>query len=721
MQTLSVDLESCYGIKTLHYGFDFSSQNVYAIYAPNGAMKSSLAQTFADVADGEESGDRVFPTRDCSRQIQDEDGHELPPESILVVSPLDEYFSHTERISTLLVDARLREEYERLSTDVEKAKSTLLKALKAESGSKKDIEAEVSATFTKAENQFQRALTRVKDELLAQTDAPFAGIEYDIIFDEKALAFLATEDFKSAIAEYVTKYNELLDASTYFRRGTFNYYNASTIAKSLADNGFFEAKHSVRLNATTTMEINSQAQLEELIAKEKEGITSDPALRKKFARIEKLITKNANLRQFQSYLGEREELLPELVNLGELREKLWKSYLRGCLDPYESLMEIYLSTAKRKSEIQDEAARQRTQWETVIDIFNSRFFVPFTLLPKNRLEVMLGAEPMLMLGFEFCDGDDTAEVHKDDLMKVLSSGEKRAFYILNVIFEIEARKKAEQETLFVIDDVADSFDYKNKYAIIQYLKDIADEGKFKQIILTHNFDFFRTLNSRFVHYDHCLMATRTAKGLELDQAEGIQNVFVNDWKKKLFTDCRKRVASIPFVRNLIEYTRGDEDARYLQLTSLLHWREDSASVSQGNLDAIFNSLFEEQGTWPDSGRCVIDDVLNEADACLAAGESSNLAHKIVLSIAIRLVAERFMTESVGAEASAACASQKRTGALFDRFRECAVASSQAVETIERVMLMTPENIHLNSFMYEPILDMSDEHLKKLYSDVKALQ
>ncbi len=34
--------------------------------------------------------------------------------------------------------------------------------------------------------------------------------------------------------------------------------------------------------------------------------------------------------------------------------------------------------------------------------------------------------------------------------------------------------------------------------------------------------------------------------------------------------------------------------------------------------------------------------------------------------------------------------------------------------------MTPENIHLNSFMYEPIIDMSDAHLRKLYEDVLKL-
>lgn len=34
--------------------------------------------------------------------------------------------------------------------------------------------------------------------------------------------------------------------------------------------------------------------------------------------------------------------------------------------------------------------------------------------------------------------------------------------------------------------------------------------------------------------------------------------------------------------------------------------------------------------------------------------------------------------------------------------------------------MTPENIHLNSFMYEPLIDMSVRYLINLYNDCKAL-
>jgi hypothetical protein len=44
----------------------------------------------------------------------------------------------------------------------------------------------------------------------------------------------------------------------------------------------------------------------------------------------------------------------------------------------------------------------------------------------------------------------------------------------------------------------------------------------------------------------------------------------------------------------------------------------------------------------------------------------------------------------------------------------------AIKIMERVNLMTPENIHLNSFMYEPILDMSSEHLADLYREACEL-
>jgi hypothetical protein len=647
MNKLNVELENCYGIKKLQTELDFSQHKAYAIYAANGAMKTSLAQTFKDVADATVSKDRIFPARVCTRKITDENGFDLPKESVLVIRPYDDgVIGHTEKTSTLLVDSKLRKEYEELHIEIDKSKEMFLKALREQSGSKKDLEKEISSTFTKSDDEFYRALFRVKDELLAQKDAPFADIRYETIFDEKVLSVLETKDFKTAIENYIKKYNELLAASTYFRKGIFNYYNAATIAKSLADNGFFAAKHTVSLNANEKLEITSQKQLEELIAKEKEGISNDKDLRKKFAEIEKLMTKNVTVRDFAAYLADHEELLPKLANIEGFKEEIWKSYFKARIELYKDLIEKYQATEKRQEEIEDEARRQRTQWESVIDIFNNRFFVPFKLTATNRVSVILGQEPMLSLAFTFEDGVDHAPVEKAALMQALSTGEKRAFYVLNIIFEVEARKKAKQETIFVVDDIADSFDYKNKYAIIQYLKDIAEEPHFKQIILTHNFDFFRTINSRFVDYSHCLMALKSSDGISLEQATGIKNVFVNDWKPNFFTDPKKKIASIPFIRNIIEFTKGDKDPDFVKLTSLLHWKSDSTSVTEKELDAIYDSLFGTTGASPNGNRLMIDIIQREAGECLKACAGINFEIKIVLSIAIRIAAEKFMVGKI---------------------------------------------------------------------------
>ncbi len=63
---------------------------------------------------------------------------------------------------------------------------------------------------------------------------------------------------------------------------------------------------------------------------------------------------------------------------------------------------------------------------------------------------------------------------------------------------------------------------------------------------------------------------------------------------------------------------------------------------------------------------------------------------------------------------------KQTRILFELFKNEFSGDVDSIKILEQVNLMTPENIHLNSFMYEPILDMSDFHLKELYSNVKAL-
>lgn len=725
MKQISLTLENCYGIKRLEYQFDFSAESVYAIYAPNGSMKSSLAQTFKDVTEGVPSKDRIFPARVSVRKITDEKNKDLPPQSILVLPPYDAVFSHDERTSVLLVNEALRKEYEQLYLDIDKAKDSLLKALKAQSGSKKDLEKELSSAFTTTDTEFFRALIRIKDELLTQKEAPFANVKYDTIFDDKVLSFLGTKDFKTAIAEYIRRYNELLAASTYFKKGIFEYYNAATVAKSLADNGFFDAKHTVSFNNGKRTEITTLRQLEDIIAKEKEAITKDKKLREKFAELERLITKNATVRDFQSYLANNETLLPHLENVSKFKEDIWKSYLKVNVELYLDLLKKFQAAADKQQKIIDAAAQERTQWESVIDLFNDRFFVPFKLRAKNREAVILGDEPILSLEFIFEDAGDHAQVERSTLLEALSQGEKKALYVLNIMFEVETRRKNKEATLFVVDDVADSFDYRNKYAIIQYLKDIATEPSFRQIVLTHNFDFFRTLKARLwpsLRSDHCLMVTKNNDGISFQKAKGVQNVFIKDWQPNLFTDHSKKIAAITFTRNIIEYTKGSNNPDFVTLTSLLHWKANTAGILEEDLNEIYGRVFGAPAAAPPATHKPVIDIINEeAKKCVASGGGANFEEKIVLAIAIRMTADKFMVGKIADNAFVASIERNQTTALLEKFEQKFAAESEAIKTLRNVVLMTPENIHLNSFMYEPIVDMSDEHLKKLYKAVVALK
>jgi hypothetical protein len=215
------------------------------------------------------------------------------------------------------------------------------------------------------------------------------------------------------------------------------------------------------------------------------------------------------------------------------------------------------------------------------------------------------------------------------------------------------------------------------------------------------------------------MASKDSTGISLKPALGIKNVFVNDWKPNFFIDSKKKIASIPFIRNIIEYTKGDKDPNYVKLTSLLHWKNDSASITQKALDEIFNSVFSTAGTSVDGDSAMVDIIHREAQNCLTAADSINFENKIVLSIAIRLAAEQFMVRKINDDAFVDSIFVNQTTTLLAKFKGI-FGNIPQVETIQRVILMTPENIHLNSFMYEPILDMSDEHLRKLYEDVLAL-
>jgi hypothetical protein len=146
----------------------------------------------------------------------------------------------------------------------------------------------------------------------------------------------------------------------------------------------------------------------------------------------------------------------------------------------------------------------------------------------------------------------------------------------------------------------------------------------------------------------------------------------------------------------------------------------SRSLKVAELDATYNSVCKTTGASGNAGRLVHELISEEADNCLAAPLGLNLENKIVLAVATRLAADRFMIGKINDDKFVAGIKANQTQALIAKFKEQFPKEDEAIKCLDRVALMTPENIHVNSFMYEPIVDMSDEHLKRLYGDVKKM-
>lgn len=567
---------------------------------------------------------------------------------------------------------------------------------------------------------FFKAIGRVKTEVNDEAEAEFSDIVYSKVFSPKVVAFLETKDFKTKLHGYIEKYNDLVDSSTYFQKGIFNHNNASTIAKNLKDNGFFEAKHSLVLNAETDKkQITTEKELTEIIQTEKDAILNNPDLLKAFNDIDNALTKNQELKDFRNYLLENQKILPELPNINGFKQKVWVSYLKEFKQLFLDLDKEYNKGKEEIEKIVAQAKLEETDWRAVIDIFNKRFSVPFKLKVKNQEDVILKRNGP-SIAFEFIDYADKCEIEENQLHNVLSNGEKRALYILNIIFEVQARLKDQQKTIFIIDDIADSFDYKNKYAIIEYLKDISNYDIFNQIVLSHNYDFFRTISSRLdMERKHKLNSIKTEDKIILKQ-ELYQNNPFDYWKEHLDKP-EMLIASIPFVRNLAEFI-GD-NLNFLKLTSLLHIKSDTSNIKINDLVIIYKEILKDKDALalPNPNKLVTDIIFETTDAIsIGTDEIIELENKITLAIGIRLKAEIFMISKINDNNFVNSITKHQTSTLFEKYEELFPAESAIIALLEQVNLMTPENIHLNSFMYEPILDMGNEHLKDLYKGIIAL-
>lgn len=718
MNKIKINLENCYGIKELNTEFNFSVDKAQLIYAGNGVMKSSFAKVFSSLISGIEPKDNFFPKRKTTWSVTDSENNKIDPSTIFVIEPPQKKYE-CKRVSSLLVNQELKDEYDQINQNYSEAKDNILSNLKKFSKFKGNIDLEVSQLFGLGEYESYNLYEKFHQILIESNDPGYSGISYIEIFNPQVIKFLETSNFKAQIQEYSSKFNELISTSTYFKP-EFNHLNASEISTSLKNNKFFNVNNQILLDKNGEKHLVSSAlELETLFNEEKQKILTNPELLDRFSNIDDALNKNAELKKFRQFINENKAIIPELVNLEVFKKKLWLSYAYQDIESLIKLIDFGKSCSKRVSEIIQVAREQNTKWRSVVDEFNRRFSLPYTLDISNQHKVLLNEEAPSIV-FTYIDGVESETVKEETLEDNLSTGERKAWYLLNIIFEIEARKSDAKTCLLIIDDIADSFDYKNKFAIIEYIKEIVETQKFHTIILSHNFDFFRTVRSRLeVGRNACFMPIRTKTGIKIEQAGYIENPLLH-WKKTLHKDTKSFISMIAMVRNLIEYSADTECDAYKLLTSLLHIKENSFTITANGVIDCYNVIFKTFKPF-DTDFLMLERIFETADEILTdEGTDIKLENKIILSIASRLKSEIFIKNHIN-DGQAIFPPKNQARVLLNLYKMQFPEKTEPIKILDKIALMTPENIHLNSFMYEPLMDLSDHHLKELYSATINLQ
>ena len=735
MNKINLNLDHCFGITKLSQELSFEGENVVLIYAPNGLMKTSFAKTLQMYGQG-----KVDKVKDVvediagSIDIKDENGNIVLPSSIYVSNCEEPDAETPKNITSFLADSVLKQQYDTILKSLSEKQKALFKEISDHARST-DIVSEFVRTFCEGKpslfySKFEEVIAEVVGNEICY------DFKYNSIFDKDGKVRVFIDANRDALKDYSDKYQAILQTSKLFKQNngkTFGTYQASELSKSVADNAFFEVSHKIVLGDGKTT-IDSSTSLATLISNELSGILNNATVKKAFEKIDKKASANDSLRQFKEIIENSPDLVDKLLDYDNFHKEVWKGYLVKFKGKADDLLSAYQGAKPTLDSVLSQAAGQRTAWEKTISIFNRRFSVPFEVKIKNQTDLLLNEEAAA-LAFEYSTQTGQKEVESKVLEEVvLSKGELRAFYTLQLLFAIEKMKHdGGQEHILVFDDISDSFDYKNKYAIVEYLSDLKDDIRFKMIILTHNFDFYRTISSRLrVKRNSTYMAYKDANDeIKFHQAEYLKEPFKliknNADKPEFF------IALVPMARNLIEYTKdisiGKSQSDYLNLTSCLHVKIETASLTVDDIKQILSNNIDVTNLPTENTASNIKDYIYSIAEELCNQQILDEIHienKIVFAVAIRLKTEDYLISKLKQVMLVEDfknfynnIKSNQTSVLIKKFETLCSPTHDIQLLIKEVNLITPENIHLNSFMFEPLIDMSVWRLKKLYQDTKT--
>lgn len=767
-------MENIYGIKLIKdQTFD---ENCTLIYASNGVMKSSFTKGLNDIVRGKKPLELIYnrtPNYNIEIMgiIHDSNKSFIEQKNIICFNN-DSYenISAIENIPVLLINETLSNKFNSIKNEQRSNSDEIFKILK-------------NIFNVKDEHKIYDFLSKIYQKGLINAPGEIINLFKDVKFKDNFLnkekiseVLILLLDSRTEKLKNSPEIKEYIDFVINQKNGlyvdqTFTLSELEAIQNVLSKEAqnFFKKENFLTLisNNGERIEVKTIKHLNEIIKEENDIIYKSKEVKLKLEKLKKVSEINIQSRNLFKIISDNNQgWIIEYWNNQDFLKSYFESiifekanWFINYIDKNNKLMEEIELIRKEVNENFDQ-----TKWKKILSEFNTRMKLPFQIDIENKFNAtMHGDVPKII--FKYSDILLNKKIKKTDneVLTYISSGEKKALVFLSLLYKINVlieENKNKPGIALILDDIVESFDYQNKYAILNYLLEFISNDYYgknnKLVILSHNFDFIRTCQYHFRKGSQTFLVTKdnndvlifkdffTPKLINTNKDNAIA-VF-NKWIEKVnsvtddFSNVEKLnslISLLPVIRNLNELK--NINSNFNLLSKILHfhrkinvkgdekdsenilWKDIIDELKIFGIINIDNSIIENKTIHDTVTECCEQIILdNDNDKNIYI----NLQEKIILAYGIRIQLEKAMVNLLNKyNYSFDWTKNYRTTDFhlslikLDKKNQ-GIYDVQLRAKVNKSLTLTNEVIHLNSFMYEPLIDLDIKTLKELYLESK---
>ena len=746
MKSIQIEIKNGYGIVNFKHDFDYedgkngSYCHFYGLYAQNGTMKSSFAKTLSNYSKGEAVADEIYQVSGSCTVLG------IDPENILSYSSYDGRVYLSDNAAYLVANQEAKEVYAEASKDVieafNKLKSKISEVTKTKDGGDEAIIEDYYRRFVTKEEvasiTLPAVITLLKANLpeIKKGKIQFCDVSLNVFNSSNFKKFITKEKYRGLFDRLVKAYDEMCASPTYYREG-FDSSSAHTLIKALEKSKYFNAKHEVVLRDSEdkrTKNINNKEEMESYLKTDFDRIIeADPGIEKPLNQLiaDFSFGTNGEARRIIEDKSRRDILL-FMGDEDRFYKNMWFGYLSGCVEEIENLLKVNDESKSKIEEALKKADAADTEWQDVKDVFNDRFSsLPYRIDIVNKKDTIVEDLVPPVFEFKFRNPRNPNMPYRERpdnsgqlsvLGGVLSNGERKALYLLNIIFDVKKKLKDGVDTLLVLDDIVESFDYRNKYAFFEYLQELASQNSQLYIIsLTHNFDFFRLVYEKlYPKNEKQFRLVISDENNNLSAEEMFDPRVFGNYKKDAATDKSAWVTMIPFARNIVEFQHGKSHDDYKELTKALHTINNDVTIE--DIQQYLQSIISVANTPFDKSLNIYKAIIMHAKkVTTTTSDGFSLKDNLVLAIGTRLCIERYIINKISEEDYRNAVSRERdlTRKLLILYsNNCSDPNKPTyLKMFNKAAAIVDGAIHINSFMYEPLVDIGTWEMKKMFNEI----